>query len=91
MSESLHRACIAGDLLREEVKKSTPEAQKLKDIMNSGGLVPDDTVIELVRKVCMRLHNTKILSHDRSPITTPIIDVVYMNPYLMRACSVQYM
>ena len=39
-----------GDLLREETKKNTPEALKLKEIMNSGGLVPDDTVIELVKQ-----------------------------------------
>ncbi len=36
-------------MLREEAKKGTPEAQKLKELMDSGALVPDDIVIDIVK------------------------------------------
>eukprot|EP00250_Pteridium_aquilinum_P005025 c15188_g1_i1 orf=478-1200(-) len=37
-----------GDLVREELLKSTPEAQKLKGIVNQGKLVSDDIVLNLL-------------------------------------------
>lgn len=37
-----------GDLFRDHLKRDTPLGQKAKGFMNSGQLVPDDLVIELV-------------------------------------------
>jgi adenylate kinase len=39
-----------GDLLREEIKKGTPLGQEVKHLMERGELVPDATVIELIRE-----------------------------------------
>lgn len=38
-----------GDMLRAAVKAGTPLGQKAKSIMESGGLVPDDLIINLVK------------------------------------------
>src|SRR5437868_252704 len=37
-----------GDILRDNVKRSTPLGQKAKSIMESGILVPDDLVCDMV-------------------------------------------
>lgn len=37
-----------GDLVREELAKSTPEAQELKNLVNQGKLVSDDIVLNLL-------------------------------------------
>lgn len=37
-----------GDMLRAAIKEGTPLGQKVKSIMESGGLIPDETMIELV-------------------------------------------
>ncbi|MCO5576665.1 hypothetical protein L7F22_030480 [Adiantum nelumboides] len=39
-----------GDLVREELLKSTPDAQKLKSLVNQGKLVSDDIVLNLLSK-----------------------------------------
>lgn len=39
-----------GDLFREEAGKDTPLGKKVQGIMQSGSLVPDDVVVELVRE-----------------------------------------
>ena len=39
-----------GDLFREAVKQATELGKKVKSIMDSGALVPDDLTIELVRE-----------------------------------------
>ena len=39
-----------GDLFRAAVKNGTPLGLKVKDIMASGGLVPDELTIELVKE-----------------------------------------
>lgn len=49
-----------GDLLREEIKKDTPEAKKLAEIMKSGGLVSDETVIGLTKQ---HLHTADCREH----------------------------
>jgi adenylate kinase len=37
-----------GDIFRENIKNETPLGKKVKSIMDSGNLVPDETVVELV-------------------------------------------
>lgn len=39
-----------GDLFRAIVKEDSPLAEKVKSIMTSGGLVPDETTVELVKE-----------------------------------------
>ncbi len=39
-----------GDLFREEAKKGTELGKKLQEIMDSGELVPDDMVLEILKK-----------------------------------------
>lgn len=38
-----------GDLLREEIANETPLGMKIKEIVNSGGLVGDDLITELLK------------------------------------------
>jgi adenylate kinase len=42
-----------GDMLRENVKEGTELGQKAKEYMDSGGLVPDDLIVEMA---CERLY-----------------------------------
>jgi adenylate kinase len=39
-----------GDILRAETKKNSPLGQKVKSLIEKGELVPDETVIELIRE-----------------------------------------
>jgi adenylate kinase len=39
-----------GDILRAEMKKNSPLGQKVKNLIEKGELVPDETVIELIGK-----------------------------------------
>jgi adenylate kinase len=39
-----------GDILREAIAKGTALGEKAKSFVNSGGLVPDDLIIDLVRE-----------------------------------------
>lgn len=38
-----------GDILREEIKKGTELGKEIKHVMNSGGLVSDEMIIEIVK------------------------------------------
>ena len=38
-----------GDILREEMKNNTPLGQEVKQYVESGGLVPDEVVIKLIK------------------------------------------
>jgi adenylate kinase len=38
-----------GNIIREEVSKGTPAGRKAKSFMDSGGLVPDELVIEMLK------------------------------------------
>ena len=37
-----------GDMLRAEMKAGTPFGQRIKAIMDAGGLVPDEAMIEMI-------------------------------------------
>ena len=37
-------------MLRREIRRETDLGKKAKEIMNKGGLVPDDVVIEMVTR-----------------------------------------
>jgi adenylate kinase len=39
-----------GDMLREAIKKGSPVGEKAKKHMQSGGLVPDDVIMELIQQ-----------------------------------------
>jgi adenylate kinase len=39
-----------GDILRAEMKKNSPLGQKVRSLIEKGELVPDETVIELIRE-----------------------------------------
>jgi len=49
-----------GDLLRDHVKKSTPVGLKAKGFMDTGKLVPDEIVIEMVKE---RLKQDDVKKH----------------------------
>ena len=51
LSHALHIPQIStGDILRAEVKAGTDLGRKASELMNRGELVPDDVIIEMVRK-----------------------------------------
>ena len=50
-----------GDLLREEIKAQTPLGKEIEQIVNSGKLVPDHIVSELVMKAIKQDNKVKIL------------------------------
>lgn len=51
----------SGDLLRAEVAKGTPEGLEIKSFMDEGKLVPQETVINLMKKAIMEVPNRGIL------------------------------
>ena len=60
-----------GDLLREAVKNGTDLGRKAKAFMDSGGLVPDDLVINLLRERIARPDCRKGFILDGFPRTIP--------------------
>ena len=58
VSECGYNHLSTGDLLRAEVAKQTPLGLKAKGIMESGALVGDDLVLELIKKNC------ELVSHN---------------------------
>lgn len=56
-----------GDLLRNEMKNGTDLGTKISDIMKSGALVPDDIVLELLKKHIEKIGNTKKIILDGVP------------------------
>ena len=49
LKKAFHWAHIStGDMLREEVRESTPLGRQAKSIMEKGELVPDDLILEMV-------------------------------------------
>jgi len=51
-----------GDILREEISKKTPLGIEAKGIIEKGGLVPDDLIVQIIeKKVTMNLNTAGIL------------------------------
>jgi len=66
-----------GDLLREAVKHETELGKKAKAFMDSGGLVPDELVLELLKERISVCDNGFIL--DGFPRTIPQADALTYN------------
>lgn len=60
-----------GDMLRAAVKAGTPLGLKVKDIMNSGGLVSDEVIIDLVKERIAADDCAKGFLFDGFPRTIP--------------------
>ena len=50
--QEAHQLChlSTGDMLRETVASGSPIGQQLKELMNNGSLVPDEIIMEMIRK-----------------------------------------
>ena len=60
----------SGDLLRAEVKKASPLGQKVAQILASGGLVDNDTMVALIQKaIKMTAHHKQGFILDGFPRT----------------------
>lgn len=68
-----------GDLLREAKDNNSSLGGKISEIMNSGALVPDDIVLELLRNRMMELKNDDLFILDGYPRNInqiqPLIDI----------------
>lgn len=60
-----------GDLFREAIKNETPLGKKVKDILASGGLVPDDVTVAMVEERLAKPDAAKGWILDGFPRTTP--------------------
>jgi adenylate kinase len=58
-----------GDILRAEMKKNSPLGQKVKSLIEKGELVPDKTVIELIRENLNSNKNAEGFIFDGFPRT----------------------
>ncbi len=60
-----------GDLFREAIKNESPLGKKVKDILASGGLVPDDVTVAMVEERLAKPDAAKGWILDGFPRTTP--------------------
>lgn len=60
VSELGYQHISTGDLLRKEIKSGSELGNRVQGIMNSGGLVDDDTVLELLSSNCDLENNSYI-------------------------------
>jgi adenylate kinase len=58
-----------GDLLREEIKKQTPLGKKIETIVNSGALVSDEIIEDIVKEFIKNNLNAKGIIFDGYPRT----------------------
>ncbi len=60
-----------GDLFRWHTKNETPLGKKVKEIMNSGALVPDEITISMLKEELDKNPNAKGFLFDGFPRTVP--------------------
>lgn len=65
-----------GDMLRAAVKAGTELGKKAKEVMDSGGLVPDDIIIGLVKERIQEADCQKGFLFDGFPRTIPQADAM---------------
>lgn len=65
-----------GDMLRAAVKAGTPLGQQAKSVMESGGLVSDDLIINLVKERIAQADCTNGFLFDGFPRTIPQADAM---------------
>jgi len=58
-----------GEILREEIKQNTELGLKVKDVMASGELVPDELLIEILENSCANYPGAKGFVFDGFPRT----------------------
>ena len=58
-----------GDIFREEIKNQTPLGLKIKSIIDSGELVPDAILIEIIQQVFIKNRTAKGILLDGFPRT----------------------
>ena len=57
----------AGDLLRKEIKTESEIGKKIKEIVNSGGLVSDDIINKLIEKIVVNPQHKNNIIFDGYP------------------------
>ena len=65
-----------GDLFRWHTKNDTPLGKKVKDIMNSGALVPDEITIAMLKEELDKNPEAKGFLFDGFPRTVPQAEVL---------------
>ena len=86
------RHTSAGDLLRAEVKAETKIGLEIRDLMNSGKLVPNDIVNSLMKQVIVSLEDDGLLLLDgypRSVEQAQFIDDCILNLQKNSICVIQ--
>lgn len=58
-----------GDLLRDEIKKQTPLGKNIEMVVNSGALVSDELIEEIVKEFIKNSNNAKGIIFDGFPRT----------------------
>lgn len=70
------RHLSSGDLLRAAVKEGTPAGVKAKAYMESGNLVPDELIAEMIEDVVRADANTQTLLLDGFPRNVPQAEIL---------------
>ncbi len=65
------KPCASGELLREEIANNTPLGQAARPYYDSGNLVPDELVIEMILKRIQNLGDATGIILDGFPRTIP--------------------
>lgn len=80
LSEHLKVAHIStGDILREELKKDSSLAKKARRFVESGGLVPDDIIIEVIKERISGLNDFLLDGFPRTIRQAQALDEALVN------------